>query len=96
MRKVLSKLDALDNRLAEIEAVQRGLLEHVLTVRHQRQLSDAKTGLRGRKEDRAPATAAADDDDDDTVEIVGFVPQRRSRLTTTMLHIPVKTEKKRR
>ena len=73
--KVLSKLDALDDRLAEIEAVQRGLLEHVLATKS----DDCKTGLRGTKEDLSPATANTAEDD--AVEITGFVPQRRSRLT---------------
>ena len=67
--KVLSKLDALDERLAEIEAVQRGPLEHVLATKS----DDCKTGLRGMQEDLSPATAA-----DDVVEITGFVPHRRS------------------
>ena len=43
VREVFTKLDALDNRLAEIEAVQQRLLEHVLAMHLQRQLSDAKT-----------------------------------------------------
>ena len=75
VREVLTKLDAFDDRLAEVEAVQRGLLEHVLATKS----DDCKTGLRGTKEDLPPAAAATGEDD--AVEITGFVPQRRSRLT---------------
>ena len=78
VRKVLTKLDALDDRLAEIAAVQRGLLKHILAMRLQRQLSDAKTGrLWGTKEDLPPATATAIATTDDAVEIVGFLCLRR-------------------
>ena len=45
------------------------------------------------KEDLPPA-AVVNEDDEDALEIVGFVPQRRSRLTTMTLDDPVKTEKR--
>ena len=61
-------------------------------MRLQRQLSDAKTGLLGAKEDLPPAAATAAGDNNDAMEILGFGPQKRSRLTT--LHDSIRIEKK--
>ena len=89
-REVLANLDALDNRLAEIEAVQRGILEHVLATQLQWR-PDCEAGLRGTKEDLPRCVVITAAEDDNGVEIVGFVPQRRSSMTSGP---PVKREKK--